>query len=114
MCSLSVETYIIVYPFMSTHRRQALLCVLAKDCNEAGYVRLVEALCNEHQIKLLKASLAIAYPACATLLYSKPRLPWVVSRDILGPLFIRNIAYHGHANIAISWPFKLILCMGNL
>lgn len=35
-------------------RRQALLCVLAKDCSEAGYVRLVEALCNEHQIKLLK------------------------------------------------------------
>lgn len=35
-------------------RRQALLCVLAKDCSEAAYVRLVEALCNEHQIKLLK------------------------------------------------------------
>lgn len=30
------------------------MCVLAKDCNEAVYVRLVEGLCNEHQIKLLK------------------------------------------------------------
>jgi len=40
--------------FFLVHRRQVLLCVLAKDCNEAEYVRLVEALCNEHQIKLLK------------------------------------------------------------
>nr|AAX48888.1 S12 [Suberites domuncula] len=35
-------------------KRQALLCVLAKDCSEAAYVRLVEALCNEHQISLIK------------------------------------------------------------
>ncbi len=35
-------------------KRQALLCVLAKDCTEAGLTRLVEALCNEHGIKLLK------------------------------------------------------------
>jgi len=35
-------------------KRQALLCVLAKNCNEQAYVRLVEALCQEHQIKLLK------------------------------------------------------------
>eukprot|EP00731_Ephydatia_muelleri_P031645 Em0023g152a len=35
-------------------KRQALLCVLAKNCSEANYIRLVEALCNEHQIKLLK------------------------------------------------------------
>ena len=33
---------------------QALLCVLAKNCTEAAYIRLVEALCSEHQIKLLK------------------------------------------------------------
>ncbi len=37
-------------------KRQALLCVLAKDCNEAGLTRLVEALCNEHGIKLLKVN----------------------------------------------------------
>ena len=35
-------------------RRQALLCLLAKNCSEAGYIRLIEALCNEHNIKLLK------------------------------------------------------------
>ena len=38
------------------YRRQALLCLLAKNCSEAGYIRLIEALCNEHQIKLLKVS----------------------------------------------------------
>ena len=35
-------------------KRQALLCVVAKNCSEAAYIRLVEALCNEHQISLLK------------------------------------------------------------
>lgn len=31
-----------------------MLCVLAKNCNEPAYVRLVEALCAEHHINLLK------------------------------------------------------------
>ncbi|XP_064383487.1 small ribosomal subunit protein eS12-like [Halichondria panicea] len=35
-------------------KRQAILCVLAKNCSEATYVRLVEALCNEHHIALLR------------------------------------------------------------
>nr|CCQ18628.1 40S ribosomal protein S2 [Sycon ciliatum] len=35
-------------------KRQAHLCVLASNCDEPSYVRLVEALCAEHQIKLLK------------------------------------------------------------
>ena len=35
-------------------KRQALLCLLAKNCTEDGYTRLVEALCNEHNIKLLR------------------------------------------------------------
>ncbi len=35
-------------------RRSAHLCVLASDCDEPSYSRLIEALCNEHQIKLLK------------------------------------------------------------
>lgn len=34
--------------------RQSLLCILANDCNEANYVRLVEALCAEHGINLIK------------------------------------------------------------
>lgn len=35
-------------------KRQALLCLLAKNCNESGLTKLVEALCHEHNIKLLR------------------------------------------------------------
>uniref|UniRef100_T1IKM1 40S ribosomal protein S12 n=1 Tax=Strigamia maritima TaxID=126957 RepID=T1IKM1_STRMM len=35
-------------------KRQALLCVLANNCDEPTYVKLVEALCAEHQINLIK------------------------------------------------------------
>ncbi|KAL0610170.1 40S ribosomal protein S12 [Plecturocebus cupreus] len=34
---------------------QAHLCVLASKCGEPMYVKLVEALCAEHQINLIKA-----------------------------------------------------------
>nr|CAI9690919.1 unnamed protein product [Rangifer tarandus platyrhynchus] len=35
-------------------KRQALVCVLASNCDEPVYVKLVEALCAEHQINLIK------------------------------------------------------------
>ena len=35
-------------------KRTAHLCVLANNCDEPAYVRLVEALCAEHGINLLK------------------------------------------------------------
>uniref|UniRef100_A0A1W7R9P9 40S ribosomal protein S12 n=1 Tax=Hadrurus spadix TaxID=141984 RepID=A0A1W7R9P9_9SCOR len=35
-------------------KRQAHLCVLATNCDEPLYVKLVEALCAEHQINLIK------------------------------------------------------------
>ncbi|XP_059520784.1 small ribosomal subunit protein eS12-like [Myotis daubentonii] len=35
-------------------KRQAHLCVLASNCDEPMYVQLVEALCAEHQINLIK------------------------------------------------------------
>ena len=37
-------------------RRQAHLCVLAANCDEPMYVKLVEALCAEHQINLIKVN----------------------------------------------------------
>uniref|UniRef100_A0A3B5RE53 40S ribosomal protein S12 n=1 Tax=Xiphophorus maculatus TaxID=8083 RepID=A0A3B5RE53_XIPMA len=37
-------------------KRQAHLCVLAANCDEPMYVKLVEALCAEHQINLIKVS----------------------------------------------------------
>merc|ERR1711918_228141 len=44
-------------------RRQAHLCVLASNCNEPAYTKLVEALCAEHQINLLK----VADCSCAVI-----------------------------------------------
>ncbi|KAG3288195.1 RPS12-like [Ictidomys tridecemlineatus] len=35
-------------------KHQARLCVHASNCNEPMYVKLVEALCAEHQINLIK------------------------------------------------------------
>ncbi|CAI9171385.1 unnamed protein product, partial [Rangifer tarandus platyrhynchus] len=35
-------------------KRQAHLCVLASNCDEPVYVKLVEAFCAEHQINLTK------------------------------------------------------------
>jgi len=35
-------------------KRQAHLCVLAANCTEPAYIRLVEALCAEHNINLIK------------------------------------------------------------
>ena len=35
-------------------RRKAHLCVLAQDCDHPEYVKLIEALCGEHNINLLR------------------------------------------------------------
>lgn len=37
-------------------RRQALMCVLSSNCDEAEYVKLVEALCAEHNIPLFRVA----------------------------------------------------------
>lgn len=37
-------------------RRQAHLCVLVETCSEQEYIKLIEALCTEHKIDLLKVS----------------------------------------------------------
>ena len=35
-------------------KRQAFLCVLASGCSEPAYIKLVEALCAEHDINLIR------------------------------------------------------------
>jgi len=35
-------------------RREAHLCVLAANCEEAAYTKLITALCKEHEIPLIK------------------------------------------------------------
>jgi small subunit ribosomal protein S12e len=37
-------------------KRQAHLCVLAANCSQPEYVKLVEALCKEHNINLIKVA----------------------------------------------------------
>lgn len=37
-------------------RSEAQLCVLSSGCNEPEYVKLVEALCAEHEVNLMKVS----------------------------------------------------------
>lgn len=44
-------------------RRQAHLCALAANCDEPMYVKLVEALCAEHQINLIKVKQR-THPLC--------------------------------------------------
>merc|ERR1712083_717708 len=36
--------------------RQAHLCVLANNCTEDAYKRLIEALCSEHSVNLIKVA----------------------------------------------------------
>ncbi|XP_054984446.1 40S ribosomal protein S12-like [Sorex araneus] len=58
-------------------KRQAQLCVLASDCDEPMYVKLVEALCAEHQINLIKIDDKKKLGKCVSLCKSdregKPR-----------------------------------------
>lgn len=35
-------------------KKKAKMCVLAKDCEDGNYVKLVEALCKEHECPLVK------------------------------------------------------------
>ncbi|BFZ55784.1 40S ribosomal protein S12 [Savitreella phatthalungensis] len=37
-------------------RRQAHLCVLCESCDEEAYTKLIEALCAEHKINLIKVA----------------------------------------------------------
>ncbi len=42
-------------------KRHAHLCILATNCEEAMYIKLVEALCQEHGISLLKVNIPFTY-----------------------------------------------------
>eukprot|EP00850_Spirogloea_muscicola_P012609 SM000082S22851 [mRNA] locus=s82:304910:305397:+ [translate_table: standard] len=38
----------------AVEKHTAQLCVLAQDCDQADYTKLVEALCNEHNVNLIQ------------------------------------------------------------
>lgn len=42
-------------------KRQAHLCVLNESCTEAEYVKLIEALCAEGKINLIKVSFFFSF-----------------------------------------------------
>ncbi len=54
----SIQIYIYIYLFLESvkalDKREAHLCVLASNCDEPNYVKLIEALCAEHNINLLR------------------------------------------------------------
>lgn len=56
---ISVSVWSSICSFNFPFRRQAHLCVLASNCDEPTYVKLVEALCAEHQINLIKVSVKL-------------------------------------------------------
>ncbi|KAL3744187.1 hypothetical protein ACJRO7_013446 [Eucalyptus globulus] len=37
----------------AVEKHAGLLCVLAEDCNQPDYIKLVKALCNEHNVSLI-------------------------------------------------------------
>jgi len=37
-------------------KKEAKLCILAQSCDEAAYTKLVEALCAEHNVNLMKVA----------------------------------------------------------
>mmetsp|Transcript_11091 Transcript_11091/g.44673 ORF Transcript_11091/g.44673 Transcript_11091/m.44673 type:complete len:144 (-) Transcript_11091:125-556(-) len=39
--------------------RKALLCVLAQDCDQADYTKLIQALCNEVNVHLIRVPQAV-------------------------------------------------------
>ncbi len=46
--------FIFIESVKALDRREAHLCVLASNCDEPNYVKLIEALCAEHNINLLR------------------------------------------------------------
>lgn len=41
------------HPCRAIEKGQAQLCILAEDCNQPDYKKLIEALCAEHNVNLI-------------------------------------------------------------
>ena len=46
-------------PLQAIESRKALLCVLAQDCDQADYTKLIQALCNEVNVHLIRVPQAV-------------------------------------------------------
>lgn len=72
LCLVPLPTLTPLLPLLSffasfyplTHKqaiesRKALLCVLAQDCDQADYTKLIQALCNEVNVHLIRVPQAV-------------------------------------------------------
>ena len=89
----------ILNSFFLSCRRQAHLCILANNCDEAMYVKLVEALCAEHNINLLKVSdikFSLQWE-CSSLtfliLYVNTAVVKITAKIFLQPCYFVNILW---------------------
>uniref|UniRef100_A0A8C9Y4S2 40S ribosomal protein S12 n=1 Tax=Sander lucioperca TaxID=283035 RepID=A0A8C9Y4S2_SANLU len=82
-------------PAKALDKRRAHLCALAGTCDEPTYVKLVEALCAEHHINLIKVvdneNLGKWVGLCKIDREGKPRIYLLISNCI--PL--STVGYYG-------------------
>lgn len=66
---------------------QAQLCVLAEDCNQPDYKKLIEALCGEHNVSLISVpenkTLGEMAGAAVAALYLSPSLSFCMPFQLL-------------------------------
>lgn len=55
-CVKALDRYLKRELMKLTFSRAAHLCVLAESCDQAAYAKLIEALCAEHDINLVKVA----------------------------------------------------------
>ena len=54
--SIIIKIHYLLIIYFLYYSRQAHLCVLAESLDEQNYVKLIEALCAEHNINLIKVA----------------------------------------------------------
>ena len=54
LTSVPSVSFFLLLLYLALDRREAHLCVLAGNCEEAAYTKLITALCKEHEIPLIK------------------------------------------------------------
>ena len=55
--------------------RKALLCVLAQDCDQADYTKLIQALCNESERSLVRSAIRGVSRRVGGLVQARRRRP---------------------------------------
>ena len=92
-------------------KRQAVLCILAESCDEPQYKKLITALCNEHQIPLIRVDsnkkLGEWSGLCKIDKEGKPRKICGASCVVLKV----GVSFNGNPPMALSLLFPTITVM---